>query len=318
MRVVRTGLYLPIVLAFTSPALAAEGGTGWYLLGSKTELSGYLPPPGVYAQSLNYYYTGNANADLNIAGLTLSGGIDADAFYSLPTALWVLDQPILGGHFALSATGVIGWKDVRAGASLTGPGGATISTDIEGEDFNFGDPVLGATLGWHEGKFNWTVGTLVNVPIGFWEKGNLSNIGFNHWGVDATAAMTWLDPELGLELSTAVGLTFNFENHDTDYTSGTELHAEFAATKIMSQQFSFGLVGYYYDQITGDSGKGAKLGDFKGQVLGIGPALNYTFMAGQTPIATNLRYFHEFDVENRLSGEAFFLVVTVPVTSASE
>ena len=315
MRVVRTGLCLPILLGFTSPVFAAEGGTGWYLLGSKTELSGYLPPPGVYAQSLNYYYTGNANADLNIAGLTLSGGIDADAFYSLPTALWVLDQPILGGHFALSATGVIGWKDVRAGASLTGPGGATIGTDIEDEDFNFGDPVLGATLGWHEGKFNWTVGTLVNVPVGFWEKGNLSNIGFNHWGIDATAAMTWLDPELGFELSTAVGLTFNFENHDTDYTSGTELHAEFAATKIMSQQFSFGLVGYYYDQITGDSGKGAKLGDFKGQVLGIGPALNYTFMAGQTPIATNLRYFHEFDVENRLSGEAFFLVVTVPVSS---
>ena len=217
-----------------------------------------------------------------------------------------------------SATGVIGWKDVRAGASLTGPGGATISTDIEGEDFNFGDPVLGATLGWHEGKFNWTLGTLVNVPIGFWEKGNLSNIGFNHWGVDATAAMTWLDPELGFELSVPLGLTFNFENPDTNYTSGTELHAEFAATKIVSQQFSFGLVGYYYDQITGDSGKGAKLGDFKGHVVGIGPALNYTFMAGQTPIATNLRYFHEFDVENRLSGDAFFLVVTVPVTSASE
>ena len=106
------------------------------------------------------------------------------------------------------------------------------------------------------------------MPIGYWEKGNLSNIGFNHWGIDATAAMTWLDPELGAELSVPLGLTFNFENPDTDYKSGTELHAEFAATKIMSQQFSFGLVGYYYDQITGDSGKGAKLGDFKGHVLG--------------------------------------------------
>jgi hypothetical protein len=318
MRVTRTGIFLAILLGFTSPTLAAEGGTGWYLLGSKTELSGYLPPPGVYAQSLNYYYSGSANADLDIAGLTLSGGIDADAFYSLPTALWVLGQPILGGNLALSATGVVGWKDVRAGASLTGPGGATIARDIDGEDFNLGDPVLGATLGWHEGKFNWTLGALVNVPIGYWEKGNLSNIGFNHWGIDATAAVTWLDPDLGAELSVASGITFNFENPDTNYKSGTEFHAEFAATKIVSQQFSFGLVGYYYNQITGDSGEGAKLGDFKGHVAAIGPALNYTFMAGQTPIATNLRYFHEFDVENRLAGDAFFLVVTVPVTSASE
>ena len=56
MRAAPTGLCLPILLGFTSPVFAAEGGTGWYLLGSKTELSGYLPPPGVYAQSLNYYY----------------------------------------------------------------------------------------------------------------------------------------------------------------------------------------------------------------------------------------------------------------------
>jgi hypothetical protein len=33
-------------------------------------------------------------------------------------------------------------------------------------------------------------------------------------------------------------------------------------------------------------------------------------------IAADLSYFHEFDVENRLSGEAFFLAE--PVSSASE
>ena len=39
-------------------ALAAEGGTGWYLLGSRTEMAGYLPPPGFFAQSTNYYLLG--------------------------------------------------------------------------------------------------------------------------------------------------------------------------------------------------------------------------------------------------------------------
>ena len=32
-----------------------------------------------------------------------------------------------------------------------------------------------------------------------------------------------------------------------------------------------GLVGYFYQQVTGDSGSGATLGEFKSRVVGIGP-----------------------------------------------
>ncbi len=32
-----------------------------------------------------------------------------------------------------------------------------------------------------------------------------------------------------------------------------------------------GLVGYFYQQITGDSASGAMLGDFESRVVGIGP-----------------------------------------------
>ena len=281
-------------------------------------MAGYLPPPGFFVQSTNYYYSGSKNGELDAGGLTLSGHIDADAFYTLPTGLWVADQKILGGNIAFSVTAPIGWEDVRAGAALSGPGGTIVSKDIESQDLNFGDPVVGATLGWHSGKLNWTVGTLVNVPIGYWELGNPSNIGFNHWGVDVNGALTWLDPSIGAELSTTAGFTFNFENPATNYTTGTEFHAEFAATKIVSQQFSFGLAGYYYNQITGDSGPGATLGAFEGQVAALGPAINYTIMLGQIPISTNLKYFHEFDVRNRLSGDAGFLVVTMPLYVASK
>jgi len=38
-----------------------------------------------------------------------------------------------------------------------------------------------------------------------------------------------------------------------------------------------GLVGYFYQQITGDSGSGAMLGDFKSRVVGIGPQAGYFF-----------------------------------------
>ncbi|MGH6829912.1 MAG: transporter [Methylocella sp.] len=41
-----------------------------------------------------------------------------------------------------------------------------------------------------------------------------------------------------------------------------------------------GLVGYVYNQLTGDSGSGAVLGDFKSQASAINPQLGYFFKVG--------------------------------------
>ncbi|MDP1910176.1 MAG: transporter, partial [Hyphomicrobium sp.] len=71
----------------------------------------------------------------------------------------------------------------------------------------------------------------------------------------------------------------------------------------------------HYQQVTGDSGAGARLGDFEGRVTGLGPDITYTFMCGKVPISTELKYFHEFDVENRLSGDNGFINVTIPLSA---
>jgi len=55
----------------------------------------------------------------------------------------------------------------------------------------------------------------------------------------------------------------------------------------------------------------------KGQVFAIGPALDYTFKIGKTPIVTNLRYMHEFGVENRMKGDVGFLNFAIPLSVAS-
>ena len=193
-----------------------------------------------------------------------------------------LIKKILGGNIAFSSTAPIGWEDVRASAALSGPVGQSRQRILRAR-IQLWRPGLGATLGWHSGKLNWTVGTLVNVPIGYWELGNPSNIRVQSLGRRRQRRADWLDTSIGAELSTTAGFTFNFENPATNYTTGTEFHAEFAATKIISQQFSFGLVGYYYNQITGDSGPGATLGAFEGQVAALGPAINYTFLIGEIP-----------------------------------
>lgn len=305
--------------AHTTPASAAEGAIGFYLLGSKTTMAGYLPPPGTYLQDYNFYYTGSTDFALEIAGLTLDGGVDADAYYNLVAPLWVAPGKLLGGHVGFIVLAPIGWKHVEAGANLPIPQlGVTLQGALEDEETRFGDPVPGVMLGWHHGNWHWNVGTLVNVPVGFWERGNLANIGFNRWAVDVNGAFTWLDPKVGLEISSAAGFTFNGENPDTNYKTGTEFHYEFAVVQNFSKQFGIGVNGYYYDQVSGDSGRGARLGAFEGRVAAIGPVANLNFTIGELPVSASLKYFHEFDVRNRLEGDSGFITVTMPLSVAGQ
>jgi hypothetical protein len=288
---------------------------GFYLLGTKTSMAGFVPPPGTYLADFNYYYTGSADIDFNIGGVDITGGVDAEAYIKLLNGLWVAPDKVLGGHAALSVAVPIGWKSVSAGAAIVdgGPG-----VGIDADDAHVGDPVLGASLGWHEGNWHWSIGTLVNVPVGYWERGDVTNIGFNRWAADFTGAVTYLDMKTGVELSGAAGFTFNGENDETDYKTGTEFHLEGAAMQHFSKTFAIGLQGYYYQQITEDSGPGTRLlGGFEGRVLALGPGIDFSFELGKTHVAGNLRYFHEFDVENRLEGDAGYLNFVIPLSGGA-
>ena len=157
----------------------------------------------------------------------------------------------------------------------------------------------------------------MNVPIGPWSNSSISNLSFNHWGVDTTGAVTWLDPKIGFEISAAPGFTFNWENPDTDYKTGTEFHVEFALLQHFSKKFAAGVAGFHYQQVTGDSGAGAKLGDFKGRVTSIGPVVTYSFNLGKIPVSTQWMWTHDFDVENRLEGDLGLLTISFPLSGSS-
>lgn len=310
-----TGLALPFI-ACPYEAQAAEGGLGFYLLGTKTSMAGFVPPPGTYLADFNYYYAGSADINFNIGGVAVTGGVDADAYIKLFNGLWVAPDKVFGGHAALSVAVPIGWKSVSAGAvidltALPGPG---LALGFEDDGTHVGDPVVGASLGWHEGNWHWSLGTLVNIPVGYWERGDVTNMGFNRWAVDLTGALTYLDMKTGFEVSGAAGFTFNGENDDTDYKTGTEFHLEGAVMQHFSKSFALGVQGYFYQQVTGDSGAGAHLGDFEGRVIALGPAIDFSFALGSTHVSGNMRYFREFDVENRLEGDAGYVNFVIPLS----
>ena len=315
----RLGLTALAAIPLALPAgasQAAEGGAGFYLLGSKGPAAAIMPPAGVFFSNDIYIYGGDlgGNAALPTGG-RFAVGVDGTAVIDIPTVLWVLPEQVLGGSLGLVATVPFGWKDTEADLTLTGPRGNTLSGGIGDTVFTVGDPVVGGMLGWQTGNFHWQTGVLVNVPIGDYQKGEISNIAFHHWGADVSAAVTWLDPTRGLDLSAAVGMTFNAENPATDYRTGNEFHVEWAAVQHFSEKFDAGLVGYFYDQVSGDSGAGAR-SSFEGRVTAIGATVGYNFEVGQTPVSARLKYFHEFSATNRAEGDAVYATLSVPLSIA--
>ncbi|MGF1528902.1 MAG: transporter, partial [Candidatus Competibacterales bacterium] len=173
-----------------------------------------------------------------------------------------------------------------------------------------GPPAAGGGI-W--GVWHATTDLSINLPIGDYQEGRATNLAFNRWGFDLTGSVTYLNLDNGREASLAVGFTTHLENDDTNYSSGNEFHLEWGLSQSLPFGLSIGLAGYHYHQIEDDSGPGAPNGGFEGRVTALGPALTYTFQAGQTPITLKARYYREFNTKNRLRGDVGFVGVVVPL-----
>jgi hypothetical protein len=313
----RFAVMIAALVWLAQPASAAENGSGVYPLGLRSPLSGIVPAPGLYFQNDVMYYNGTASAS---RPLPLHGNLVADVraveWIDLPTLLWSTPVEIAGGNLALSATLPVGGPDIKARLGLASADlNSAFVRNAHESNATVGDPFLSGAIGWHAGDLHWTTGLGVNVPVGDYTERNVANLAFHHWAADLYGSATWLDTKTGRELSGSLGITFNGENHATQYTSGTELHLDFAAIQHLPGGWSVGLVGYHYNQLTGDSGAGALLGDFKGRVTALGGTLGYTFKFADRDISTRVKVFREFDVQNRLEGTAAYLTIALPLSA---
>ncbi|MDP4006060.1 transporter [Methylobacterium sp. NEAU K] len=294
---------------------AAEGAQGVYVLGNRGPLAGVIPPPGFYFESETYFYQGNLGGGRTFQnGGVVAANVKLDISANFVTPIWVTPIEILGGNLGFSITVPFGTPNVSAGAVLSSP---RIDRIVSGRErdavFNVGDIYLASFVGWHSGNLHWSVTALGVVPSGSYETGQLSNIALNRPAFDLSGALTYLDPALGYELSVVPGITFNWINPATQYLTGTEFHLEWSASKYLSKELSVGLVGYFYDQLTGDSGRGDKVGPFKGRVTALGGQIGYTFQVGEIPVSTNVRVLREFAVANRFAGTATYLTISAPL-----
>jgi hypothetical protein len=300
-------------LALTATSRAEEGGSAHYLPGAAASFIDAFPgKPGGLAV-LNYftYYDASspANLRLPIGGL-LTENVDATVYADTIAAFYQTPWNVLGGGFAFGVAVPYVWLEVDAQAQRIGPSGVPGPVFAARDTANgFGDmTIYPFMLGWtnlvKDLKLDLRLG--IYAPTGEYEQGRLANVGKNYWTFEPGVMASWLSSKIGTEVSLYTGVDFNTENQDANYTSGTSLHLDLTVAQHLPLLGGFvgvGANGFYYQQLTGDSGSGALLGDFEGKTVGVGPVLSYVRQIGKTQLLAEVKWLPELDVDKRLEGD---------------
>lgn len=279
-------------------ARATEGGASLYLPGLAGDFGlGTLPESGWYLTNDLYYIQYDVERSVLSGRLTVD--LDAEIWADLVLVNWVSDVELLGGRYAAGAFVPIGSLDIDVG--LSRPAGTLSVEDSASGLMDIGIAPL--AIGWKAGEFQWMWTETIVVPTGGYDEDNLANMGYNHWALDSSFAFNWLRAARGLEIAASAGMMINGTNDATDYQNGNEFHLDYVVNQYFSKTFGIGLVGYVYEQVTGDSGDGAVLGDFKGSSAGIGPSVIKIWVVGQRPLILKAKWLHDVSGDKRLTGD---------------
>ncbi len=303
-----------LLAAASTTSVADEGGVSFWLPGQFGSFAAVPGDPGWSLPLVYYHSSVDADASKSFRrGGQITAGLDvrADLVFAVPT--YVFDEPMLGGQASVSMAAALGSAKVGVNATLTGPSGGTLTGSQSDTVDSVGDLYPAAYLKWNRGNHNYIAYTMAGIPVGSYSVDRLANLGTNHWSWDAGGGYTYLDPKKGHEFSAVLGFTYNFENSDTDYQNGVSGHLDWAASQFFSEQLHVGLVGYFYQQLTGDSGSGAVLGDFKSRVYAVGPQVGYFFPVGGQKWYVNFKGYYEFDAENRPEGWNIWIALAIPL-----
>jgi hypothetical protein len=302
-------LFTLIVAASLAPRTlhAEEAGSGHYLPGATASFIDTLPGKEAFAYVNAFtYYNGSAGGSrqLELGGqvvANVNGTVYADTSFLLYQTPW----KIFGGGYAAAVAIPYIWMDVKGNVQV-GPVTGNRRDTADG----IGDiEILPLMLGWTNGdvKFGGTFG--IYAPTGDYDQGRLANVGKNYWTFEPGVSLSWLSSKIGTEVSLFAGFDFSTKNDTTDYQSGDVFHLDATVAQHLPLFGGFAGVGanaFYYQQITGDRGSGASLGDFEGRTVGVGPVLSYACKLGKTDLVAEVKWLPELDVEKRLKGDTIW------------
>lgn len=259
-----------------------------YPAGAEGIKGGSLPPPGVYFRDYNFFYTADRFKD---------GPPDFSifAYINAPRVIWMTDWKILGADYGMDLIvpfGYLDWKVMGTRDSYFGLG------DIQIE------PLL---LSWHFKQFDLAGGYAVWAPTGDYSPSRPDLISKGFWSHMLTLGGIWYPDE---EKTWALSLLNRYEichqQEQTDTDPGQVYTLEWGFSKNINKTVDVGVIGYYQQQVTEDSGPLAtsKL-DRK---VGLGPEINVVWP--KLALFTSLRYAYEFAARERPEGHLVTLTLT--------
>ena len=321
---------LAIAAAFIpQPSAADEDGISFWIPGFFGSLAAAPLQPGFSFASIGYHTSVSAGRGVSrarqirigripaTAAASVDAELDADATIGFAFPTYTFASPVLGGQATIGLLVPYGRNSVSIDSTLNasllvgpfrfdrlGPFAFTRSRfdSISESVTGFGDLIPLATLRWNAGVHNYMTYAAGGIPVGAYDARRLANIGIGHGALDGGLGYTYLNPQTGREFSAVAGLTYNFENPDTDYQSGVDFHLDWAASQFLSKQFHVGVVGYLYNQIGCDSGSGNRVGCFKSRVTGLGGQAGYIVPMGDYQGYFNFKGYKEFDAKHRPDG----------------
>ena len=288
-----------IAAAFAAvPTLLLAQPSAHYVPGSEGLKGSSLPPPGFYFRDYNYFYWADQFNDYAGKANPHISNFKAFTYANIPRAIWITDTKFLGGYVGVDA--LLPLVDQHVLMNQHGRAGGFNSTTFGIGDF-FGE----GTLSWHIKQFDFAVGSGVWAPTGDSAPQPTTRVGAGFWTFMQTAGATWyVDEAKTWAVSALSRYEFNTEQRDVHVTPGDAYTLEWGVSKSVCKEADLGVVGYYQQQVTGNSGNKTP----SNRVAAIGPEVS--FMFPKQMFFVSLRYNYEFMAKNRAQGNAITMTLT--------
>jgi hypothetical protein len=261
---------------------------GHYPAGAEGIKGASLPPPGVYFRDYNFFYFADNFKDG-------PPQFDIFAYINAPRLIWMTDWKILSANYGMDVIvpfAYLDWKVMGA----------------KKDSFGFGDiqiePLL---LSWHFKQFDLAGGYAVWAPTGDYTPSRPDFITKGFWSHMLTLGGTWYpDKDKTWALSLLNRYEFCHEQQTTHTDPGQVYTVEWGFSKSLSKTMDAGVIGYYQQQVTKDSGPVAT--DKLDRKVGIGPEISA--VCPKLALITSLRYAYEFAAIERPEGHLVTLTLT--------
>lgn len=316
-------------LALTT-SVAQAGDIGHFGGGLMNIRDYFVPEPGFYGATYNYFYktdrlnnsNGNKVSSVTInpgrgPGVTVGVDVNVNMYVLAPTLIYVTDVKPLGIKYGALIIPTFANANLDAAlSSATGRGG-----NVGNGSFGVGDmfvqPVwLGKTLP----HWDFALAYGFYAPIGKYDTGtatlpngasvkaeSLDNIGFGFWTQQFQGAVAWYPwADKRMAITTALTYEMNGKKEDFDLTPGDNLTfnwgiSQFLPLKKDTLLLEVGLAGYDTWQITDDTGSAAN--NARDQVHAVGGQLGLVYLPWHTSLT--FHGFYEYAAVDRFQGESF-------------